>query len=134
MIYLDTNVILDILDEKSEKQDACKNALNDALALGPVAVSDTVYAETSIGMGSIEELDEVLGSLNITRTPPKQSALFLAGRAFLRYKRDEGGTKNNVLPDFFIGAQALDEGSPLVTSDTKRMSFYFEGLEIIAPN
>ena len=34
-----------------------------------------------------------------------RSALFLAGKAFVRYRR-QGGKKANVLADFFIGAHA----------------------------
>ncbi|MEO7728472.1 MAG: hypothetical protein ABIS45_14550 [Burkholderiales bacterium] len=36
-------------------------------------------------------------------------ALFLAGKAFVRYRR-LGGKKRNVLADFFIGAHAAVSG------------------------
>jgi len=133
MIYIDTNIIIDVLDESSQKHEACRTALDNALATGPVFVCDAVYAEASMGMDSMEQLDAVLATLNITRSAPRQSALFTAGRAFLRYKKENEGPKNNVLPDFFIGAQALDENVPLVTSDVKRMAHYFEGLNIVEP-
>ena len=133
MIYLDTNIIIDILDDTSAKHESCKSVLNEALAKGPVFVCDAVYAETSVGMESMEDLDDVLEALNIIRTSPRKEALFKAGRAFQKYKDEKAGPKNNVLPDFFIGAQALDENAPLATSDTKRMMHYFDGIEIIEP-
>ena len=34
------------------------------------------------------------------------AALFLVGRAYQKYRKRNGATKNRVLPDFFIGAHA----------------------------
>ena len=59
-------------------------------------------------------------------------ALFLAGRAYLQYRR-RGGAKSQVLPDFFIGAHAAVEGWPLLTRDASRFRTYFPSLEVIAP-
>jgi predicted nucleic acid-binding protein len=49
--------------------------------------------------------------------------LFLAGRAFVQYRRS-GGVKNNVLGDFFIVAYAAVSGLPLLTRDTRRDKNY----------
>ena len=59
-------------------------------------------------------------------------ALFLAGKAYLQYRR-RGGGKAQVLPDFFIGAHAAVEGWPLLTRDASRFRTYFPSLEVIAP-
>ena len=59
-------------------------------------------------------------------------ALFLAGRAFLRYRR-AGGRKSNVLSDFLIGAHAAVAGCPLLTRDVQRYHAYFPIVELIAP-
>jgi len=134
MIYLDTNVIIDIIDDTSERQRVCVERLEEALAEGPVYISDCVYAETAVGMESREMLDAALEALRVSRLSPNEDALFTAGKAFKRYKEQNGGTKNNVLPDFFIGAQAFTEGCALITSDVKRMTGYFEGLEVINTN
>ncbi len=133
MTYIDTNVIIDILDDESVRQASCQAHLEDALAQGPVFICDSVYAETSIGMVSKEELDAALDALKISLTAPSRETLFAAGRAFKRYKDENEGPKNNVLPDFFIGAQALEDGMPLVTSDYKRMCHYFADLQVIIP-
>ena len=44
-------------------------------------------------------------------------ALFLAGKAFVRYRR-QGGRKENVLADFFIGAHAAVSRCQILTRDT----------------
>jgi predicted nucleic acid-binding protein len=61
-----------------------------------------------------------------------RKALFLAGKAFARY-RAAGGTRAGVLPDFFIGAHAEIEGLPLLTRDADRYRHYFPTVTLIAP-
>ena len=61
-----------------------------------------------------------------------REALFLAGKAFQRY-RARGGTRTNTLPDFFIGAHAAVLGIPLLTRDARRYAGYFPNLELIVP-
>jgi predicted nucleic acid-binding protein len=57
----------------------------------------------------------------------------LAGKAFQRYRR-AGGIRTGVLPDFFIGAQALATNSRLITRDPQRYRSYFPGIELITPD
>ena len=61
-----------------------------------------------------------------------RAALFLAGKAFVRYRR-QGGVKLNVLGDFFIGAHAAVTGFPILTRDTRRYQSYFPSVMLIAP-
>ena len=68
--------------------------------------------------------------IGIAATP--RSALFLAGKAFRRY-RAAGGARTGVLPDFFIGAHASVEGWPLLTRDAGRYRGYFPKVRLIAP-
>ena len=44
-----------------------------------------------------------------------------------------GGSKTQVLPDFFIGAHAAVEGWPLLTGDASRFRTYFPTLEVLTP-
>ena len=57
---------------------------------------------------------------------------FLAARAYAQY-RWRGGSKRQVLPDFFIGAHAAVEGWPLLTRDANSLKTYFPTLDVIAP-
>jgi predicted nucleic acid-binding protein len=59
-------------------------------------------------------------------------AAFLAGKAFLRYRR-RGGARRSPLPDFFIGAHAAVADLTLLTRDARRYRSYFPKLRIIAP-
>jgi len=69
-------------------------------------------------------------NLDLERTPKR--ALFLAGKAFKRY-RASGGTRTGVLPDFFIGAHAEVEVLTILTRDARRYAQYFPKVNVIAP-
>ena len=56
----------------------------------------------------------------------------LAGKAFYQY-RQHGGQKSGVVPDFFIGAQAVCEGHRLLTRDAGRYKTYFPKIKLISP-
>jgi predicted nucleic acid-binding protein len=58
--------------------------------------------------------------------------LFLAGKAFVQYRRS-GGAKSNVLGDFFIGAHAAVAGLPVLTRDARRYRTYFPTVKLITP-
>jgi predicted nucleic acid-binding protein len=60
-------------------------------------------------------------------------ALFLAGKAFVLYRR-RGGAKTNVLPDFLIGAQAAVLGYPILTRDIRNYRGYFPTVTLISPD
>jgi predicted nucleic acid-binding protein len=58
---------------------------------------------------------------------------FLAGKAFLTYRR-RGGTKTSVLPDFYIGAHAAVSDLTLLTRDIAHYRTAYPKLELISPN
>ena len=66
------------------------------------------------------------------REPLPYEAAFLAGKAFLDYRR-RGGTRASPLPDFYIGAHAAVRRYRLLTRDAARYRTYFPTVELIAP-
>jgi predicted nucleic acid-binding protein len=68
--------------------------------------------------------------LALHETP--RPALFLAGKAYLQYRR-RGGGKAQVRPDFFIGAHAAVQGWALLTRDASRFRTYFLSLKVVEP-
>ena len=81
---------------------------------------------------TLEDLEEALATIKLNVIEIPKSALFLAGRAFGQYRK-RGGTKHNVLSDFFIGAHAAVQGWPLLTRDASRFRSYFPDLVVLAP-
>jgi len=106
---------------------ACTRVERTALCINPV-----VYAEISVGYATPAALDAVLSETQFERLPLPFAAGFLAGRAFVEYRR-KGGMCTSPLPDFYIGAHALVEGHTLLTRDPARYRTYFPKLKLVSP-
>jgi predicted nucleic acid-binding protein len=132
MTLVDTNVLLDIATNDPKWAPWSLHELDAAAIRGPVLINAVVYAEFSIGYARVEETDRVLADAGLEFTDIPRSALFLAGKAFQRY-RAQGGSRTGVLPDFFIGAHAAVGQFPLLTRDPRRYRTYFSGITLIAP-
>ena len=81
----------------------------------------------------IEALDDALPLEAFVRLPLPWEAGFLAGKAFLNYRRARGA-RTSPLPDFYIGAHAAIENLPLLTRDVKRYRTYFPTVDLICPD
>jgi len=132
LILVDTNVILDLLEDDPvwgnwSQQQLEAASIRDALCINPV-----IYAELSIAFARIEELEAALRVAGVSLEQIPREALFLAGKVFLAYRRKKG-SKSGVLPDFFIGAHAAVMELPLLTRDATRFASYFPTVRLIAP-
>jgi len=132
MILLDANVILDVWDPDPLWHTWSNSQLRNLSLLHELVINPIVYAEISASFSTSLALDERLESLGVVVVSIPRRAAFLAGKAFIRYRR-QGGTKGNVLPDFFIGAHAAVLGCPVLTRDTRRYAAYFPTVKLIAP-
>ena len=133
MLLVDTNVLVDVLENDSQWADWSIGHLRAQSKVHRLAINPIIYAELSLTFSTIEALDKTIDALGLAMIELPRPALFLAGKAFVRYRR-QGGTKNNVLGDFFIGAHAAVSGHPLLTRDTRRYAAYFTGVTLIAPS
>jgi predicted nucleic acid-binding protein len=86
-----------------------------------------------VGFGRTEEVDAALAQVGIELIEVPRAALFLAGKAFAKY-RARRDTRTGLLPDFFIGAHAVVEGTALLTRDNQRYRSYFPTLTLITPS
>lgn len=132
MTLVDTNVLIDVVAKDSPWLFWSLARLDEAAANGPLLINDVVYAELSVSYSSVKLLDEVLESVDIGVAATPKPALFLAGKAYKRY-RAAGGVRTGVLPDFFIGAHAAVSGLALITRDPRRYRTYFPTIDLIAP-
>lgn len=129
---VDSNVILDLLTEDEKWLDWSEQALSEAAEAGPLVINPVIYAEISVRFRSVEDLDEAIPSNDYLRAALPWSAAFLAGKAFVDYRR-RGGTRTSTLPDFFIGAHAAAGDLTLLTCDVARYRTYFPTVRLIAP-
>ncbi|HEV8520325.1 MAG TPA: type II toxin-antitoxin system VapC family toxin [Burkholderiales bacterium] len=131
-MLVDTNVILDVVEDDPQWAAWSQAQLEAASLKFTLVINPIIYAELSIAYQRIEELETMLKRAQLRLDPIPREALFLAGRVFLRYRRQKG-TKSGVLPDFFVGAHAAVSGLPLLTRDLRRYRTYFPSLKLIAP-
>ena len=132
-ILVDSCVIHDLGDPAGEWYEWSVSTLEALDAGHLLAINPVIYCECSVSYASIEETESLFDYLGFDYQEIPRDALFLAGKAFLDYRR-RGGTKTNVLPDFFIGAHAAVAGFSLLTRDKGRFATYFPGLDLILPN
>ncbi len=129
---VDSNILLDIVTDDPAWAAWSGEALARALDTGAVVVNPIVYAEVSVGFNRIEDLDEVLPESAFRREPLPYPAGFLAGKAFVAYRR-AGGRRPTPLPDFYIGAHAAVAAYRLLTRDVRRYHTYFPRVELVTP-
>ena len=131
-VLVDSCVVLDLFTADPVFYESSFACLALWAARGDLLIDDIVYAEVSVGFNRIEELDRALGGAGFRHSPIPREALFLAGKAFLAYRR-RGGVKTAPLPDFIIGAHAAVAGLPLITRDPKRVRAAYPGVTVIDP-
>lgn len=131
-VLVDSNVVLDIATEDPRWEEWSANTLAEVAETALLAINPIIYAEVSIRYETIEELEAVLPADPFRREALPYEAGFLAGKAFLGYRR-RGGRRSTPLPDFYIGAHAAVSGYALLTRDASRYRTYFPTVELIAP-
>jgi len=132
MILIDSNILLDIFTEDPVWYAWSSKTLAELFDKHSLAINPIIYAEVSIGFKKIEDLEEALPLDSFECLPLSKEIAFLAGKSFLKYKKN-GGQKGATLPDFFIGAHAAILNIPLLTRDVNRYKTYFPGLTLISP-
>lgn len=131
-MLVDTNVLVDVLEDDPEWADWSVAQLRAQSKVHRLVINPIIYAELSLTFSTFEGLDGVLASLELPVEEVPRPALFLAGKAFVKYRR-EGGSKHNVLGDFFIGAHAAVNGWPVLTRDPRRYRHHFPSVTVVSP-
>ena len=131
-VLVDSCVILDVIAGSTEWAEWSARMLQEVAASGEICVNPIIFAEVSIGFAEVQDVAEALDTLDFHYADLPWDAAFLAGKAFLRYRR-EGGERRSPLPDFYIGAHALVAGMTLLTRDARRYRRYFPRLALLTP-
>ncbi len=129
---VDSNVLIDVLSQDANWAAWSSETLARFASEGPLVINGVIYAEVSQRYSRKELLDHELPEDVFIRAHLPWSAAFLAGKAYLGYRR-RGGQRRSPLPDFFIGAHAAVADLRLLTRDSARYRTYFPRLEIVAP-
>jgi predicted nucleic acid-binding protein len=132
LILVDSNVLIDVRTRDPRWFDWSASQLAAAADRSELAINPIIFAELSIDADAIEALDEELPAHLYRRLDLPYDAAFLAGRAFVEYRR-RGGYRRSPLPDFYIGAHAALARLTLLTRDPRRYRSYFPTIELVCP-
>jgi len=130
-ILVDSNIILDVFLNDLKWADWSESKLVEYSDYTSLYINSIIYSEISMGFKLIEDLEDAIIKAGFQMLEIPKEALFLAGKAYLKYKRRKG-VKRTPLPDFFIGAQAAVLNLNLLTRDVSRYQTYFPTVKLIA--
>ena len=131
-VLVDSNIILDIFLNDPNWADWSESTLEKYNLNTTLYINLIVYSEVSISFERIEELESAINRSGFQMLQIPKEALFLAGKAFLKYRKSKGA-KRSPLPDFYIGAHAAILDLNLITRDVSRYRTYFPTVRLISP-
>ncbi len=132
-VFVDSCILLDLFTDDPTWGNWSENILDRYSQTNSLYINSIVYTEISIGFTNIEEVEKVISALDIKVLEMPREALFLAGKVFLKYRKNNG-TKNSPLPDFFIGAHTSVSRLDLITRDSAKYKTYFPHVNLIHPD
>ena len=132
MVIVDTNVLLDVVDDDPNWADWSQRQMRGQSQVHELLINPVIYAELSMSYTDVAALDRTVEQLRLRFVEIPRAALFLAGKAFLKY-RQSGGARPAVLPDFFIGAHAAVLGCAILTRDERRYRAHYPRVPLITP-
>jgi len=131
-VLVDSCILLDLFTNDEHWAGWSENTLEKYSQINTIYINSIVYTEVSIGFNKVEEVEKAIGELGIKVLEMPREALFLTGKAFLKYRKNRGN-KTSPLPDFFIGAHASVSKLGLITRDLSKYKTYFPQVNLIHP-
>ena len=90
MLLVDTNVLVDVLEDDPRWADWSIDQLRAQSKIHPLLINPVIYAELSLTFSRVEALDQAIESMGLALKELPRPALFLAGKAFALYRRTGG--------------------------------------------
>lgn len=132
MIFLDTNVIIDVLEPQDSAEALWSRDTIARLAGDEALVTNlVVVAELVSGLADADGIQASLAKAEIVVLDLDLPVAVRAGMAFGDYRR-RGGGKQSILADYLIAGHAATLGATLMTRD-RRIASYFPDLTLITP-
>lgn len=128
---IDTSVLIAIA--KGEPgANAWVELLIRSRAQGELVICDVVAAEYFAALMDAVKFRRTLRDLGIGFSPTSLEAAQLAGRIFKRYRK-HGGPREHLVPDFLIGAHAVEQADRIAAIDRGYLRRYFPRLTVTQP-
>ena len=85
MLLVDTNVLVDVLQNDPHWADWSIAQLRAQAKLHALVINPVIYAEMSLSFSTLEALDDVVSTMELELREIPRPALFLAARAYAQY-------------------------------------------------
>ena len=131
VLGVDSSILLGLVKDKTLYRPWLEFIL-DLNSEAQLVVCDVVYAEISSIYDDEAELQAALNLMGINYDVIRSDTAFLAGEIYTAY-RHAGGPRTNLVPDFLVGAHALNQANGLLTTDRGYLRTYFRGLKLLQP-
>ncbi len=86
MLLVDTNVLVDVLENDALWVEWAMRQLNTQSQVHELVINPVIYAELSLTFQAVEALDKTLDDIGLRICEIPRLALFLAGKAFACYR------------------------------------------------
>lgn len=130
---LDSMVLIDLFQQEPEWAARAATAIDHAIRSGRVVACDVVWAEVAGRFASATTMAEAMAALSVEFDGIGEAAATKAGRMWRSFRESGGGRRDRIVPDFLVGAHALERADALLTRDRGFYRQYFKGLRIIEP-
>lgn len=141
-INLDSSIIISNLVKDIHSVDVVKAILRLLDTKVHIYISLIAYSEIWTGIELIDnpaekkeaitDLEQMLESLSVKVLPDNMAIAKRAARAQAEYKK-KGGTRDILIPDFLIGANAEFYSKRILTTNPRDFMKYFPEVEVITP-
>jgi len=132
VLIVDANVLLDVVNNDAHWAEWSAQQLRNQSQLHELLINPVIYTELSMAFADLDDVERAVDHMRLKFTEFPKPALYLAGKAFVKYRR-AGGLRTSVLPDFLIGAHAAILNCAILTRDERRYRSYYPRVPLITP-
>ncbi len=139
MIYaIDTNIIYDIFLDDPVYSQPDIDFLDSLSPLDSLIACDVVWAEASAGFADKSAFRRQMAAFGIAFSPMPEAATIRAGEIWKLARQEAAREKKSlrlaIVPDFLVGAHALECADAIITRDRGFMRKWFVDLKIVDPS